>query len=218
MDPQPRPRNKSILELSFVHYQKEVHSMETRGQPIVEPVRDISSETDEVHCSICLEPWDNADPPKPSKKYTPNYDLAVEKTEVLNDFKVWDTRATKIARIFPIHFRVTRSYLMETQNRLTTHYAEASDVNEASIVKIVACNHVFHHSCLRSWVKKHQACPLCRITLRKIPVINGESTTNQAVLQNGTSEIPIESDFQQRRTTLLTYWARNGSSRILRMS
>lgn len=194
-----------MIELALVRYKKEVHTVKVQGQPIVEPIVEpnISHETTEASCPICMESWENAEPPRSSRMYTPTYDLAVNEVEVLDESRAWDSRTTRIARFLPVHFRLTRPCIESITKRLRTNYAEASDANEASIVKIVGCNHVFHHSCLRTWMKKHQNCPMCRMNVREMPEVS-ESTSVTA---------PIESDVRKRNSAVLIYWPRRGLSR-----
>eukprot|EP00397_Hematodinium_sp_SG-2012_P026003 GEMP01027207.1.p1 GENE.GEMP01027207.1~~GEMP01027207.1.p1 ORF type:complete len:330 (+),score=60.97 GEMP01027207.1:148-1137(+) len=74
----------------------------------------------------------------------------------------------------------------ETVNNMETMHYEAADLwdgedgrpsreccicmenyGEHHEIKRTACNHVFHATCLRNWLKSQRSCPLCRIDLEQ---------------------------------------------------
>jgi len=40
---------------------------------------------------------------------------------------------------------------------------------DASIVRLPACNHLFHRHCIEPWLDSHNTCPTCRCTVTKTP-------------------------------------------------
>jgi len=82
---------------------------------------------------------------------------------------VWNNLREKIASY--------RNYRKLAQN-MKTRYPDVSGEQLASmddicaichdrmeIAKKLPCNHIFHHSCLRSWLEHHSNCPTCRYSL-----------------------------------------------------
>jgi hypothetical protein len=41
------------------------------------------------------------------------------------------------------------------------------------VAELDGCDHVIHDSCIRSWAKKTNTCPICRCPFHSVRVYNG---------------------------------------------
>ena len=42
---------------------------------------------------------------------------------------------------------------------------------EQQLVKVVQCQHIFHRGCLSQWTLKNETCPVCRMKIAKLPLL-----------------------------------------------
>ena len=85
--------------------------------------------------------------------------------------------------------------------------------DKMTVAKQLPCNHIFHYSCLRSWLEHHSSCPTCRFSLINNinPVTNNNFNNNNINLlnrNNGNNDINNRGGVTTNRNQLLHF---NGS-------
>jgi hypothetical protein len=92
---------------------------------------------------------------------------------------------------------------------LDRHHAETGKVIDTRLVCYgkKQCEHTFHYSCLRPWMKDHEHCPICRDSggkIGKLEIQNGKNVRHYKVLDKG--EIPhmliIDAFFSKKHANL----------------
>lgn len=213
MDLHPFPSDtrlkKPVLQLNLVKYRKNcIRHMVTHGDPIFEPVTNVAVDTAENYCPICLDEWDSAEAPEACWYYSAYYDNTMNENSGMLWDVAYETRNKWYSRLLPFDFCITKTDVSVVRNHLTTLYPSSTTANRASLVKIAACKHVFHHSCLRPWVTQHKSCPMCRVVLRNIPHPVG-FPTREGDLPEGVREIDVaQPEEQPRRSFFLHFWPR----------
>ncbi|KAK8806402.1 hypothetical protein WA588_002973, partial [Blastocystis sp. NMH] len=58
-------------------------------------------------------------------------------------------------------------------------------VESSDLVKLNACNHVFHRSCIDEWILAHPLCPLCKRDIRDMsPILHVTDSITISVLSS----------------------------------
>ena len=65
-------------------------------------------------------------------------------------------------------FKMTEKYSKKNDKKITEFpncCICITDINKGELTIMLPCGHLFHDSCLFSWLKKHNTCPICRFEL-----------------------------------------------------
>jgi E3 ubiquitin-protein ligase synoviolin len=70
--------------------------------------------------------------------------------------------------------------------------AQIYSLSERQRPKKLPCNHILHFSCLRSWLERQQACPICRRSVLRPPTVPGDSRQGAVQAGNGENQGPAQ--------------------------
>ena len=56
-------------------------------------------------------------------------------------------------------------YITNSENSENSECSICLEKLDSNCVSLYSCEHIYHESCIREWLKKNRICPLCRCSV-----------------------------------------------------
>ncbi|CAG8526061.1 2817_t:CDS:2 [Ambispora gerdemannii] len=85
-------------------------------------------------------------------------------------------------------------YPNATESELEEYNDDCAICRESmSCAKKLPCGHMFHLSCLRSWLEYHGSCPTCRRSFTQSEILSSEEQSAEIISRYSSSD-PLDDD------------------------